>query len=126
MRCRQRGMSLVVAIFLIVIVALLSAFAVSVGTANNESINQQLSADRARAAAKAGLEWGAYRAVVQGLCASVPPFPVLNLNQSALNGFRVEVRCAGNGGVFDITAFAQRGNFGAAGYASHRLVSRFD
>ncbi len=126
MRHRQRGVSLVVAIFLIVIVASLSAFAVSVGTANYEVISQQLLADRARAAANAGLEWGAYRAVVQSTCVSVPPYPVVNLTQAALRGFRVEVRCAGAGGVFDITAIAQHGNFGQANYASRTLVRRFN
>ncbi len=125
MRRQQRGMSLVIAIFLIVIVALLSAFAVSVGNANSDSTNQQLLADRARAAAEAGLEWGAYTAIVQGACDGTPPYPVVNL-QGALAGFRVEVQCAGNAGVFDITAFAQRGNFGQADYAAHRLVSRFN
>jgi MSHA biogenesis protein MshP len=123
---QQRGMSMVVAIFLIVIVALLAAFAVSVGNATSDSTNQQLLASRARAAARAGLEWGAYSASVQGVCVGFPPFPVVPLNQSALAGFRVEVRCVGNAGVFDITAFAQRGNFGQAEYASHRLVSRFN
>jgi MSHA biogenesis protein MshP len=126
MRRRQRGVSLVVAIFLIAVVASLAAFAVSVGTANHEVISQQLLADRAHAAAKAGLEWGAYRAVVQGACVNVPPYPVMNLTQSALRGFRVEVRCVGNGGVFDITAVAQHGNFGQADYASRTLVSRFN
>jgi MSHA biogenesis protein MshP len=122
---RQRGMSLLVAIFLIVVIALLSAFAVSVGNASSASTNQQLSADRARAAARAGLEWGAYRARVLGLCTAAAP-PLL-LNQGALNGFRVTVNCQrdGAGTVFDITAFAQRGNYGSINYASHSLTQRF-
>jgi MSHA biogenesis protein MshP len=123
---RQRGMSLLVAIFLIVIIAVLSAFAVSVGTATSESTNQRLSADRARAAARAGLEWGAFQALVQSSClANNPP---LVLDQGALRGFSVTVSCERDGGstVFDITAFAQRGNFGALDYASHRMVARFN
>ena len=72
MKRAQRGMSLVVAIFLIVAIALLSAAAVSVGRANSESTNEMLLADRARAAAEAGLEWAAYRVLVQGVaCATV-------------------------------------------------------
>ena len=126
MKRRQRGMSIVAAIFLVVIVALLAAFAVAVGTANSDATNRQLLADRANAAAQAGLEWGAYRAQVQGICVGTPPFPVINLGQGALAGFRVEVRCEGNAGVFDITAFAQHGNFGASNYASRRRVGRFN
>lgn len=123
---RQRGMSLVVAIFLIVVIALLSAFAVSIGSASSVSTHQQLSADRARAAAKAGIEWGAYRATVLGQCPAATP-PALNLTQGALNGFRVTVTCErdGAGTVFDITAFAQRGNYGSDNYASHTLTQRF-
>lgn len=123
---RQRGMSLVVAIFLITVIALLSAFAVSTGTASSESTNLQLSADRARAAARAGLEWGAYRARVLGLCPAAAPPPVA-LNQGALTGFRFTVTCQrdASGTVFDITAFAQRGNYGANNYASHTLTGRF-
>jgi len=121
-------MSLVVAIFLIVAIALLSAFAVSVGSASSVSTNQQLSADRAQAAARAGLEWGAYRARVQGICPAFPATSLLPLNQGVLNGFRVTVTCQRDaaGTVFDITAFAQRGNYGTDNYASHTLVQRFN
>mgnify|MGYP005831631653 CR=1 FL=1 len=123
---RQRGMSLVVAVFLIVVIALLAAFAVSIGSASNASTDQPLSADRARAAAKAGREWGAYRATVQGVCPAVAPPPLI-LNQGALNGFRVTVTCDRDvsATVFDISAFAQRGNYGSANYASHTLSQRF-
>jgi hypothetical protein len=105
-RSRQRGMSLVVAIFLIV------------------------SSDRAIAAARAGTEWGAYRALVQNACAATA---TLNLAQSALRGYRVTVTCtrtnhtegATTYAVFDINSFAQLGNFGAGNYVSRRIVSRY-
>lgn len=124
---RQRGMSLVVAIFLIVVIALLSALAVSMGAASSQSTNLQLSANRARAAAKAGLEWGAYRARVLNSCPLPPATALVPLNQGALAGFRVTVTCQRDTGntVFDITAFAQRGNFGSNNYASHTLTGRY-
>jgi hypothetical protein len=118
-------MSLVVAIFLITVIASLAAFAVTVGTATGESSNLQLQADRAQAAAHAGSEWGAYRALVQGLCAANPPF---NLTQGALGGFRVTVNCTaesvGVNTVYRIDSFAQWSNFGAADYASRRVITR--
>jgi hypothetical protein len=57
---------------------------------------------------------------------------VVNLNQAALRGFRVTVTCtvqahaegALNYSVFDLDAFAQWSNFGAADYASRRLTRR--
>jgi MSHA biogenesis protein MshP len=122
---RQRGMSLVVAIFLITVVASLSAFAVTVGTATREGDNLQLQADRALAAARAGLEWGTYRAVVNGACLASTN---VNLTQGALRGFRVNVSCtqssAAPTAVYDIVAIAQINNFGALNYAYRRETRR--
>ena len=123
---RQRGMSIVVAIFLITVIASLAAFAVTVGTATRESENLQLQADRALAAARAGAEWAAYRALqVPAVCPVNPA--AFNLNQGALRGFRVTVTCTRRGAapnfVYDIDSFAQWSNFGAANYA-YRRVSR--
>jgi MSHA biogenesis protein MshP len=130
LRRTERGMSLMVAIFLIVVIAVLSAMAISVGTAASSSTGRQLQADRAWAAARAGLEWGAYRALVQGSCVGST---TLNLTQSVLNGFTVTVTCTRSNhnegpvsySVFDVTAFAQSGTFGDRDYASRRLVSRY-
>jgi MSHA biogenesis protein MshP len=129
-RSGQRGMSLVVAIFLITVIASLAAFAVTVGTATRESENLQLLADRAMAAARAGSEWGAYRALVSGSCVASPPF---NLTQAALRGFRVTVACTftqhTEGAlppyrVYDIVSTAQWNNFGAANYVYRQVTKR--
>jgi MSHA biogenesis protein MshP len=124
---RQRGMSLVVAIFLITVIASLAAFAVSIGTATHESENLQLQADRAMAAARAGTEWGAYRASqAVPICPALPV--TFNLNQNALRGFRVTVACTRRGLapniVYDIDSYAQWGNFGMAEYAYRRVSKR--
>ncbi|HEV7608415.1 MAG TPA: hypothetical protein VGO61_13815 [Steroidobacteraceae bacterium] len=123
---RQRGMSMVVAIFLITVIASLAAFAVTVGTATHDSENLQLQADRAMAAARAGAEWGAYRALVNTNCIANPAF---NFTEAALRGFRVTVICTQVGSalhpVYEINSFAQRNNFGAAEYASSRVIKRF-
>jgi MSHA biogenesis protein MshP len=125
-------MSLFVAIFLVVVVASLSAFAVTVGTSKDGTVNQQAMADRAAAAAHAGAEWGAYRARIANSCLAVNP--PINFGQGALRGFRVTVTCTstsysepapgGNYYVRDIDAFAQYGNFGASNYASARATAR--
>jgi MSHA biogenesis protein MshP len=129
-RSRQRGMSLVVAIFLITVIASLAAFAVTVGTATRDSENLQLQADRALAAARAGSEWGAYRALVNDNCVANPPF---NLTQAALSGFRVTVTCTRTAHtegalpqyfVYDIVSTAQWSNFGASNYAYRRVTRR--
>jgi len=123
-------MSLVVALFIVVVTGLLAAFAVGIGTSQRESANLRLASDRAALAARAGTEWAGTRALVNNSCAASS---VLNLNQGALAGFTVTVTCnatshsegALNYRVFDVTAFAQHGRFGAAGYASKLLTARF-
>jgi len=123
-RLRQRGMSLVVAIFLITVIASLAAFAVTMGTATRETSNLQLQADRAQAAAHAGIEWGSYQALVKGVCvANLPP---IDLTEGSLTGFRVTVTCTAQSvapfTVYEINALAQWSNFGAANYASRRVI----
>jgi MSHA biogenesis protein MshP len=135
MRGRQQGTSLVVAIFLIVVVATLAAYAVTAGTAKFGATDQQLSAERAAAAARAGAEWGAYRArtIATALgCVSPPASTTFNLPANAFRGFRVTVTCtqtdhvegASSYYVRDIVAFAQRGNFGDSNYASASATAR--
>ena len=130
MKRRQRGMSLVAAIFLIVVIALLASFAVTAGTSKLGTTNQLLMADRAAAAAHAGAEWGAYRARIANVCPA-PPGVTFNIAQGALRGFRVTVSCINtthappaNWFVRDITSFAQYGNFGAADYAARTAYAR--
>ena len=133
-RCRsQRGMSLVVAIFLISVIASLAAFAVTTGTATRETRNLGLQADRALAAARAGTEWAAYRTLVQNQC-TAGTVTNFNLTQGALRGFRVRVTVLARAGhvvtgipyiVCDVESFAQWSNFGAADYASRTLTARF-
>lgn len=130
-RRRQQGMSLVVAIFLIVIIASLAAFAVTAGTSSRESTNLQLQADRASMAVHAGTQWAAYRARVVRVC----PAGAFNLTQASLRGFRVTVTCLSNTphiegalnyNVFEVRVMAQWSNFGAADYASRTIDTRFN
>jgi MSHA biogenesis protein MshP len=130
-RRQQRGMSLMVAIFLIAIIASLAAFAVTMGSAARNATNLQLLASRALAAAKAGAEWGAFRALNQGACPN-NGHPPLHLNQGGLRGFRVNVRCVRsdhndgvNFSVVDITATAQWSNYGAPDYAYRQVTVRY-
>ena len=138
-RRRERGMSIVVAIFLIVVIASLAAFAVTTGTATRESANLGLQADRALAAARAGTEWAAYRALTLSQCAqggALQPGTVTNfaLTQGALNGFNVRVTVLARTDhtvlgvtyfVCDVESFAQWSRFGAADYASRTVTARF-
>jgi MSHA biogenesis protein MshP len=131
-RQRQRGMSLVVAIFLVTVIASLAAFAVSTGSASRSSLNLQLLSDRALAAARAGAEWGAYQALTVGACAGSTN---LALNQGALRGFAVRVQCTARTGhtesgfnyvVADITSTATWSTYGQPDYVYRQVVSRYN
>ena len=131
---RQRGMSLIAALFVIVVLAMLSLFAMRVGASGDQDVTAALLQDRAIAAARSGIEYGAYRALA-GNCPppAVVNFPALNLTQGALNGFTVAVRCQGlqhahkpsPGGfylTYEITATARRGTYGTADYVQRTLT----
>jgi MSHA biogenesis protein MshP len=120
-------MSLVVAIFLVVIVASLAAFAVATTRATRDTANLELLSDRALAAARAGAEWGAFRALSLNSCLLNRP---VNLTQGSLRGFQLNVSCVGSQPegtyrVVDITSEARWSTFGAPDYAYRRIVSRF-
>jgi MSHA biogenesis protein MshP len=58
---RQRGFTIAAAIFLVVILAALGAFAVTVSGLHQNSSAVDLQGSRAYQAGRAGIEWGAYQ-----------------------------------------------------------------
>lgn len=67
---RQRGFSLVTAIFLLVILAMLGAFMVTLSTTQNVTSAQDYQGSQAFRAARAGIEWGV--ASIKTLVTSCP------------------------------------------------------
>ncbi|MGH8298028.1 MAG: hypothetical protein ACRES6_01940 [Steroidobacteraceae bacterium] len=84
---RQAGFSLVAAIFLIVVLAALGAFAVRVAMAQYQSANVELLEAGAQAAAAAGIGYGATVARTSSAC------PSSNPTDLTLAGFVVRVIC---------------------------------
>ena len=60
---RQQGVSIVTAIFLIVVLALLASAMVSIFTTSQQSISQELTSAKAYFAGRSSLEWGMYQSV---------------------------------------------------------------
>lgn len=129
-RCirRQEGMSLVAALFVIIVLAMLSLFAMRVGASGDQDIAAALLQDRALAAARSGIEYGTSRALA-GIC---PPITTLNLTQGALNGFTVTVSCQGVSHMdtsnaiglywtYQVGATAQRGAYGTSDFVRHTV-----
>jgi MSHA biogenesis protein MshP len=125
----QRGFSLVAALFLIVVVAALGAFAVRIGMGQQQTVNLALLSARALAAANSGIEYGAYQALNASNCASA----TLNLTEAGLSGFTVAVTCSASahsesGGTVDvyrIEATASLGTYGMPDFVSRRVFATF-
>ena len=122
-----RGFSLPTAIFLLVILALLGAFMVSLSTTQNISSAQDVQGSRAYRAARSGLEWALFTLKSPAIACPAASTAL------TIDGFSVTVACAvtahDEGGtpryVFLVTSTASAG--GAIGSLGHveRMVSTF-
>ena len=89
-RSSQRGFALVSAIFILVILAALGGFIVTVSTTQNASQGLDIQGSRAYQAARAGVEWGTYQ-VLRNAGSCPPSSPVSP--GGVLTGFSVIVQC---------------------------------
>ncbi len=103
-RDHQAGISLVTAIFLIVVLAALGAIVVTVSGLQHTSSARDVMGSKAYQAARAGIEWGAYKVLQQaalpgaGVC---PPSTQIPMPAGTdLTGLTVNVTCA-------LTTFAE-------------------
>ena len=103
---KQAGVGLVTAIFLLVVIAGLAAAMVTVFT--NQQASGQLDVQGARAyqAARAGIEWGLFRATQGGSCDTTTSFALPAA--SMLSGFSVTVICTTSPGPGGDTATGVR------------------
>lgn len=87
---RARGFALVLALFLIVTLAAVGAYMITVSNVQVEAGVMDEQGARAYQAARAGLEWGAYQVLRSGLCTgnnfALP-------SSGSLAGFRAVVTC---------------------------------
>jgi MSHA biogenesis protein MshP len=105
---RARGFALILALFLIVSLAAVGAYMITVSNVQVETGVMDEQGARAYQAARAGLEWGAYQVLRNSSCLTQNFALTGNLT-----GFRTEVACTAYGpetegavsvGVFRITA----------------------
>jgi MSHA biogenesis protein MshP len=133
-RGRTGGFALVPALFLVVVLGALALVAVRVGNGQQHAVTMGLLQARALAAARAGVEWGAYRALAPApnvaLCTAST---TLNLSEAALNGFTVVVSCSStafaNGAAtshsYTINATATTGTYGQPMYVRRVFSATF-
>jgi MSHA biogenesis protein MshP len=138
-RGRQAGFSLVAAIFIIAVLAVLAAFMVTIGSVQRTTVAQAVQAARAYQAASAGVEWAIARALAPATraatCGAAPSTPATNsfaLNVSGLDGFNVSVTCSYTRhqeasdcfNVYRITSIAQAGTFGDPFFARRQVEAK--
>jgi MSHA biogenesis protein MshP len=94
MKKLQKGFSIVSAIFLLVVLAFLGTAMVTFSVNQQQSAAMDVMGSRAYQAARAGVEWGAYK-VLQGggACAATTTLPAGTL-LGTLGGFTVVVTCS--------------------------------
>lgn len=121
---RISGFSIMSAIFILVVLSLIGVFLLNIFILNSASSNILLQGDRAKFAAKSGLEWGLATVAVNpsGPC---PAITNINISQGGLLGFNVIVSCTKLGTTFTITAIASNGVFGNFGYVTRTIVGTY-
>jgi MSHA biogenesis protein MshP len=123
----ERGFSLISAIFLLVVIAALGTFAVTLSTTQQQSAALDVMGSRAYQAARAGIEWGAYQVLVNNTC----PSQALTGLPNTLSGFTVNLACtpfssyneAGNTvNMYQLSSTALQGTPGTPNYVERNLT----
>jgi MSHA biogenesis protein MshP len=124
MRKGDAGFALVTAIFLLVVLAALGAFMVTLSGVHQTTPTQALLATRVYYGAKAGLDWGIQQAIAASNCPASPG-TTLTFTSGGLNGVTAVVNCTSTahtgGNMYVITSTAERGTFGGIDYARRRM-----
>jgi MSHA biogenesis protein MshP len=85
-----KGFALMMAIFIIVTLAAIGTYLLTISTGQIEAAIQDEQAARAYQAARSGLDWGAYQQLRNSSCVLSQ---TLNFTQPGLLGFHAEVQC---------------------------------
>ena len=122
----QRGFSLVSAIFLLVVIAALGTFAVTLSTTQQQSAALDVLGARAYQAARAGIEWGAYQALRSSSCSAPTTLAAL---PGTLANFTVTVQCSSTAAseagtaitIYQLTSTATQGTPATPNYVERQM-----
>ena len=124
----QRGFAAIAAVFLVLVLAALGAYMVSVSNTQQLNAAQDIQGSRAYWAARAGLEWA---------IASVPPGSTAcwaTVPPAAIDGFTLAVSCsltsftegAATVYIFRLTSRASFGGVGSVGYVEREVSASLE
>ena len=124
----QSGVSIVTAIFLVVVLALMGVGMVSILTTSKQSISQEFTSAKAYMAARSCLQWGMYQSVYDADPWTDSPY-VHNFNASALSNTRCSTAIttinADSLNFFNITSIASIGSNTDPEYSRRELQMQF-
>lgn len=123
----QAGFSLVAAIFLIVIVASLGTFMITIGTTQQQTSLLSVLQSRAVFAADSGMQWAIGSVLAADVCFTSPT--TFNLTGGALVGYTASITCnavnidegPNNYNIFQLASTASRDTFGSPDFVSRTL-----
>lgn len=124
------GFALLSAVILLVLLSAIGAFMVTLSTVQQSTSSQDLLGSRAYQAARSGVEWGMYQVLQNNQCVARSE---VVLPAATLAGFAIGLSCVARGyaegdqqiTVYQITAVANTGAAGSAGYVERQLSSTF-
>lgn len=122
----ESGFTLITALFLLVVVALLSVYMINFSSVQHSTLVYGVQGARAMQGARSGLEWGIYQAINTGSCATAS---FSTSGAGSLDNFNISVACTSSdhteGGVpirtFRLTSSATIGTFGTLDYVFRSL-----
>ncbi|HET7569967.1 MAG TPA: pilus assembly protein MshP [Gammaproteobacteria bacterium] len=128
---QQQGFALVIAVFIITVLAALGAYILTVSSVQHQTTVLTLQQMRALNAARSGVEWVGYQALKSHAC---PPAPIADFKPGAptLSGFTItDLTCSstthishGNDiNIYIIDATATAGTYGTSDYVSRHVRS---
>jgi MSHA biogenesis protein MshP len=130
-RRAESGFVLPTAIFLLVVLAALATYMVSLSRTSHISSALDVQGTRAYLAARAGIEWGAWQLLRNSSCAAASPPLTL---AGTLAAFSVDVSCVPSGPytdgadtitVYVITSTAKSGASGQVDYVERQIRASF-
>lgn len=86
------GFSLVAAIFLLVVLAGLGIYMVTISTVQQQTLSYTYLSARAYQAARSGIEWGIYRVINDNDCSAFPH--TIDFSDGSLAGFQTQISCS--------------------------------
>jgi len=121
------GFTLITALFLLVVVALLSVYMINFSGVQHTTLVYGMQGARAMQAARAGIEWGIYESIINDTCTPSTSFNTSGAGQ--LDNFNITVDCSSSTHVessttiitYQLTSEASINSFGSLDYVFRSL-----